>query len=422
MLRGQIALHRGKTREAMRHLEQAVRLQPESVAARGMLAAAYASLGEWERYDQTIREMEGLSPSTPEDFLFKGYAEGNLEPERGLVGINKAFELHPTMGIARLLRSETRANQAQDTDDLAEAEGAVQDARFARDLLGNNPAALWISLYAHLINAGVHDHRSEPEQRRVALDLAKKDALALKPFTELPEAVVYRWLYFREVGREEEVLDELRRASEQTDHVYVAFCYALTLYRLGGRSNYDKALRVLQSRRGSYNDRLLPFVLAERDWQVEHDWPARARQASERYAERARDGLAVMNAQSVLCLLGQKEDAVRASKVLQKRPELFYTLRRAPILRCRDYHAGDLTADQLVQAAKGSQWDQCLAHYSIGITKLAEGDRNAARAHFATVVKTRAFFWGAYDLSWVLQARLAKDPTWPPWIPAKRAR
>jgi Flp pilus assembly protein TadD len=45
-MRGQIALHRGQSQEAVRHLEQAVRLLPRSVATRGMLAAAYASVGQ----------------------------------------------------------------------------------------------------------------------------------------------------------------------------------------------------------------------------------------------------------------------------------------------------------------------------------------------------------------------------------------
>jgi tetratricopeptide (TPR) repeat protein len=426
MVRGQIALHRAQSQDAMRHLEQAVQLQPESVAARGMLAAAYAYDGQWGQYEKTIRVMEQLSPATAEDFLFKGYAEGNLNPEQGLQGIKKAFELRPKMGVARLLRSEIRAYQAQDRDDLAAAEAAVEDARFARELLGDNPAALWISLNAHLTKAGVHEHRAEPERRRAELDLAGKYADALKPFTQLPEAVVHRWLYFREVDREEEVLEELRRASDQTDHVYVAFCYALTLYR---RGDFEEALRVLEKKRGTYDDRLRPFVLAEHDYLDKQDWPKRAREASEYCAARAPNGMALMHPQSVLCLLGKKEEAVRASeeavrasKALQEQPERFYTLRRDPMLRCLDYHAGKMPADELVQAARGSRWDQCLAHYAIGLTKLAEGDRKAAFEQFDKVVKTRAFLWGAYDLSWVFRDRLAKDPTWPPWIPAGRAK
>jgi tetratricopeptide (TPR) repeat protein len=422
MLRGQIALHRGQSREAMRHLEEAVRLLPDSVAARGMLAAAYAYDGHWERYDRMIREMEQLTPSTPEDFLFKGYAEANLEPKRGLDTIKKAFDRRPMMGIALLLRADVRALVAQDTDNLEEAEGAVQDAKYAKELLGKNPAALWVSLGAHLAKAGVHEHRNERDQRRAELKLAGKDAKTLNPFTALPEAVVYRWLYFREVGREEEVLGELRRASEKTDHVYVTFCCAQTLYRRGKPGDFEEALRVLKRRFGTYNDRLVPFVLAEHDYPDKHDWPARARKAYEDFAATAKDGAAVMDTQSVLCLLGKKAEVIKASKELLAQPERFYMLRREPILRCLRYNAGELTADELLQGAGRSRWDQCLAHYFIGMRKLAEGDRKAAREHFDLAVKTRAAGWGEYDMSWVFQARLVNDPTWPPWIPKGRAK
>jgi hypothetical protein len=417
MLRGQIALHRGQSLDAIRHLEQAVRLLPDSVAARGMLAAVYASVGDWERYDQTIRKMDELTASTPEDFLFKGYAEANLDPKRGLETIQQAFARRPTMAIARLLRAEVQALVAQDTDDLGVAEGAVHDARFARELLGDkNPAALWVSLGAHLAKAGVHEHRVEPKQRRAEWELAGKYALALEPFTALPDAVVYRWLYFREKGEEEKVLKELRWASDNTDHVYVAFCYALTLYKRGQPGDFEEALRVLKkNQRPTYNDRLLPFVLAEHDWPNKHDWPARARKAAEDFTASSQDGAAVMNAQAVLCLLGNKADAVKASQKLQQEPGRFYTLRREPIWRCLRYNASDLPADDLLQGAKGSRWDQCLAHFSVAMTKLAEGDRKGAKEHFDKVVKTRAFIWGAYDMSWVFQARLAKDPTWPRW-------
>jgi tetratricopeptide (TPR) repeat protein len=423
MLRGQIALHRGQSREAIQHLEEAVRLQPTSVAARGMLAAAYAYDGNWEKYDRMIREMEQLSPSTPEDFLFKGYAEANLEPERGLRTIQQALERRPMWGIALLLRAEVRALAAQDTDDLVQAEGAVQDAKYARELLRNNPAALWASLSAHLAKAGVHEHRGEAEQRRAELELAGKAAEALKRFTALPEAVVNRWTYFREVGREEEVLEELRRASKETDHVYVNFSCAVTLYRRGQRSDLEEALRVLERRHGTYNDRLLPFVLAELDYpNKQHDWPARARKAYEDFAATAQDGVAVMDTQTVLCLLGKKGDAVEASKALLKREDLFYTLRHEPILRCLRYNAGELSADELLRRAGRSQWDQCLAHYYIAMTKLAEGDRTGAKEHFDKAVKTRATGWGEYDMSWVFLARLENDPTWPPWIPERPAK
>jgi hypothetical protein len=421
MLRGQIALHRGQSREAMRHLEQAVRLLPNNVAARGMLAAAYASDGDWERYDRAIREMALLTPSTPEDFLFKGYAEANLDPVLGLQTIKEAFDRRPMMGIAPLLRAEVRALVAQDTDDPEEAERAVQDTKHAPELLRDNPAALWVSLGAHLAKAGVHEHRGERPQRQAELKLAGKYADLLKPFTAYPEAVVYRWLYFREVGKADEVLGELRQASEQTDHVYVATCYALTLYRRGQPGDLEEALRVLENKRATYIDRLLPFVLAEHDYPNKHGWPARVLKAAEDFAERTHDGAAVMDTQAVLCLLGKKEDAVKANKALLSQPQRVYALRQDAILRCLRYNAGVLSAEELIRDAGSSRWDQCLAHYYVAMTKLAEGDRNGAQEHFDKVIKTRAFLWGPYDLSWVFRARL-EDPTWPPWISKERAK
>jgi serine/threonine protein kinase len=422
MLRGQIALHRGRSREAREHLEEAVRQLPDSVAAWGMLAAAHAVDGHWERYDKAIQQMAKLTPSTPEDFLFKGYAEANLEPETGLQTIKQAFDLRPMMGIALLLRADVRALVAQDTDKLAEAEGAVKDAEYARELLRNNPAALWVSLGAHLAKAGVHEHRGELKQRRAELDLAGKDADALKPFTAYPEAVVYRWLYFREEGKAEEVLGELRQASEQTDHVYVATCCALTLYRRGQPGDLEEALRVLENKRDTYIDRLLPFVLAEYDYPNKHGWPARARKAAKDFAAETQDGAAAMDSQAVLCLLGKKEDAVKANEALLSQPQRVYALRRDAILRCLRYNAGKLSAEELIRGAGRSRWDQCLAHYYVAMTKLAERDRGGAQEHFDKVVKTRAFLWGTYDLSWVFQNRLAKDPTWPPWISKERAK
>jgi tetratricopeptide (TPR) repeat protein len=427
MLRGQIALHRGHSLEARKHLKQAVLLLPKSVAAWGMLAAAYADEGDWDQYDKVVREMDELTPSTPEDFLFKGYAVAQLEPERGLWTIQQAFDRRPMMGIAFLLRAEVRALVAQDKDNLDEAKEAVQDARSARELLRDNPMAIWVSLEAHLAKAGVHEHLDDLKQRQAELDLAGEDAEALKRFTKppeiLPEAVVFRWTYFREVGKEEEVLEELREASKNTEHVNVTSCCALAQYRRGQRSDLKEALGVLERREraGTYTDRLLPFVLAEYDYAPnKHDWRARARKASEAFAATAQDMAAVMDTQTVLCLLGQKEDAVKASKALLKQPGRFYTLRREPIQRCVRYNAGELSEDELIQGAKGSQWDQCLAHYNIAMTKLAEGDRKGAKEHFNEAIKTRAWGWGEYDLSWVFRDRLKKEPNWPPWIPKGR--
>src|SRR5262249_4959217 len=157
------------------------------------------------------------------------------------------------------------------------------------------------------------------------------------------EAVVFRWTYFRELGKEEEVLEELREASKKTEHVNVSSSCALALYRRGRRGDLEEALRVLErtGRAGTYTDRLLPFVLVEHDYDTKPDWQAKALDVANAYALRTQDAAAVMDALSVLRLLGKKEEAVKASKALLDQPERFYTLRRDPILRCFQYNAGE---------------------------------------------------------------------------------
>jgi hypothetical protein len=79
ILRGQVALHRGEIESAIPHLEQAAKLlpvgEPGAVAARAMLALACIHNANSARFEQLCQELEDLSPSTPEDLLFKGQVE-----------------------------------------------------------------------------------------------------------------------------------------------------------------------------------------------------------------------------------------------------------------------------------------------------------------------------------------------------------
>ncbi|MGH7864277.1 MAG: protein kinase domain-containing protein, partial [Candidatus Binataceae bacterium] len=72
MLRGQVALYQDRPREAIQHLEQAVRLLPESVAARAMLVRAVLQDGRWDQCIMMLDELGALTPKTAEDYLFLG--------------------------------------------------------------------------------------------------------------------------------------------------------------------------------------------------------------------------------------------------------------------------------------------------------------------------------------------------------------
>src|SRR5204863_1122754 len=78
ILHGQVAFQRGDYSGAIQHLEQSVRLSPESMAAHSMLLIGYIMVGNWEKAQPILRIQAHLSTRTPEDYLFKGLAESYI--------------------------------------------------------------------------------------------------------------------------------------------------------------------------------------------------------------------------------------------------------------------------------------------------------------------------------------------------------
>jgi serine/threonine protein kinase len=74
LLRGFVALHTGKPGEAVAHLEQAVKLMPDSVAARALLVWAYAGTTDWAAASRELAAAERMTPVTWQDRLFLGAA------------------------------------------------------------------------------------------------------------------------------------------------------------------------------------------------------------------------------------------------------------------------------------------------------------------------------------------------------------
>jgi serine/threonine protein kinase len=177
MIDGLLAQQRGDFAKACLRLEQAVQLMPDSVAARAMLVVALQSAAQHEKSDEQLRALEGLSPTTPEDYLFKARAEMEEDWDLALRTLNDAIRLY-NRPLARLIRAQVRANQVSDTAKVADAEEALKDARAATDLLPNNVLALLTSVHAHLAAAGVYDEAGDRTKRDQCLSQAGKDVQA----------------------------------------------------------------------------------------------------------------------------------------------------------------------------------------------------------------------------------------------------
>ena len=156
------------------------------------------------------------------------------------------------------------------------------------------------------------------------------------------------------------------------------------------------------------------YILAELS-----DGPERALQEFHRQWQSKRTGLDSLILQAELRLLGRKTEAVEACRKLREQGALLPPWRDEWADRLLEYCCDLLSADNLLKAAGSSRWNRCEAHYYIGITKLAEGNRNVAREHFRNSVATRVSDFYEYDWSRAFLSRLERDPNWPPWIPFK---
>ncbi len=408
LLRGQVASHRGDTPAAIRHLEQAVQLLPDSVAARAMLALACYHSPQVTRTEQLFRELEKMSPSTPEDHLFKGQVEAIIRPERSLQTLDKAIDLRDSV-IARAVRTQVRANRALFLGKVSDAELALEDAQVARGMLPGNPFVLAQSVHAHLVAASFYEDPGRARDRRRVLDLGRRDVEALKRFSSSPIAMQACFWYFEYVGDEEAAYQMSRRGTE--------FRLVPLLYL---RREYSQALEAAERAvsRGSGLARVeRGFILAE----LEGGRPAQARAAyREARAHPEELGFGQVCPPMILLLLGQKEEAIQASLQIRRNPSQVLSWYGGWYFTYLDYSCGLITADDLLKAAGASRPQQCEAHFLIGLRRLAEGDRPGAREHFRKSSDTRVFIYWDWMWARAFLKRLERDPAWPRWIPPKK--
>jgi serine/threonine protein kinase len=419
-LNGLVAYYRGHEADAIKQLEVAVKLLPpaESAAARGLLAVAYSYAGRGGDTARMVRELDGISPVTLEDYLFKGAAVGQMDPEAGVKLIDEAVRRRPSSGIARIFRADLQCSLAQVSSDPAAADRAIADVLQARAKLPEpNPVALWISCWVHQVSAGVYQSLGLQEKFKAALDQAGKDAVGLQAFPDLPSAVSTRYSYYWYYGQKDQTLDEMRRLVRKTELPIIAFSLATALYWRGARADLEEAAALLDGQRGNPgSDYVRCFVLAELSG------PEAALEAYRQAAQADLEGQHRLRLRALLFMLG-RIDQVREESRRDRKEQLPFPVRQQVFFhKVLDYLAGDLAEVALVETAATSRfkWDDCLAHYFIGMARLAEGDRAGARASFRQAVETRNLGELHYDLSMVLLDRLERDATWPPWIPAKK--
>jgi serine/threonine protein kinase len=421
MIRGLLAIHRGDSRQAIEHLEQAVKLLPRSVAAYALLAQAYSADGQWDTYESVFLDfIEKLPAVTAEDYLFKGSAESAIHPVHGLEDLDEAIRRGDST-IARVLRAYARAGAALDTGDVNMAQLAIEDASAAKNMMPGNPFAIGTELAAHLIAAGLYRDVGKEDRAEASLLQAGMDANELEQFPALPRSYAGRWYYLQLTGQEKAAYELARKGYQEAENPATRRIYMWSLYE---RGEFEEALKVIEpaggltrpSSRdaklaaGSYEFR--PFILAELP-----DGPSRALEAYRENCELFKRGYNGIFNQTTLLLLGMRKDAQDASKEFHNHPEWLIELDRHHTVRIVEYCAGILPEQEYLKVGAGSRLGHCVDHLFVALDRLSQGDRAGARDHFRQSLDAGAFGFTEYQWARVFLKRMEQDPNWPPWIP-----
>ncbi len=421
LLRGRVSFHRGDYSAAIQHLEAAARTSQPTVAALSLQATAQLAAGSWENYETLLERSAALTPTTAEDFLFRGEAEIYFDPRQAEHSLTEALRRRDTP-LARLIRAEARTNLAFDTSDLPTAKGALFDLLIARELLPDHPATLLESLNAHLLTAELSSDAGRLVERDEELLAAERDFAALEPFRHLPTVIHNRALFLLSTDRESASFELLRGAEAQHHDALVAYDFALALFRRGESA---EALRVVQARVAPAGEATASLTADEAFFRVlllrDTGDSSTALEAYDELAQRYQTSLTAYFHPCLLLLLGEPDTAMLASRRLRSvgTPP---RLRGAFYSRLLAFNAGELTEFKLLDSVRGSRWDRCEALFFAALRQLAHGDRAAARELFEECVATRCAGFLSWDWSHAVLQRWEADPQWPVWILSNGSR
>jgi serine/threonine protein kinase len=205
--RGLIAFHRGDEDKAYELLRLAVARMPDNVAAFCQMGLCAGT--DWERYRDV--DVESFSPTTPEDYLYRGLSLSYRIPAMGLRSLSEGLQQQPSL-IAHVLRAQVRADYAQETMDLTVMEEAKADAIAAKSILRSNLHALKTSVYVNLSAAALYAQMGREQAKRdEALRMAREDAAELARLPDPLAAVEMRVALLQYERKDGEALTCWRR-------------------------------------------------------------------------------------------------------------------------------------------------------------------------------------------------------------------
>jgi serine/threonine protein kinase len=411
MLHGQYDLQAGQFQDACDKLEAAAAQLPNSLAAHALLAIAYDANELHEKSAAQLQLLGTFQLVTLQDHLLLGRAQFQGDFDAAIQTLNRAVQLDKTSVQARMIRGGALVERAMDSGDAEHAERALDDLQIASELLEPNAYLLGNLLQAQLVAATAYQRVGDDARRQQRLDAAAQVAKALEAFPDQQSSQRWRAFYYDYIGDDQRAIDVWLSAKDR-QIAYVV----LALFRLG---RGDEALKLCDERLARFPHARFTEFFRSVLLSATAETPAPVLAAFELRGPETLDPLNDHRfTYAVDCLAGNLAKAQAHSRAIRAalkgnsspdvwRPELIA------------YTSGESDDDVLLSRTGASRIAACQAHYFIGLTRLAAGERAAARRHFQASADLRVFGFLETHISRALLAQLDREPTWPRWIPAR---
>lgn len=405
VLRGQNAMFTADFDEALEELEAAIKINSQNFAAHSLLAETYARLEQWETSRDMLQQVRLMTPRSTEDLILKGRMESHHDPQGAERTLNQAITNDKKSIPARLIRGVIRAKRAYSEVDAAAAELALVDFQQASSFLNETSYLLSELLSVHLTAATAYEAVGNVEALQQHLDEARDFANRLSKYPDDYEAHRWRAYYFDQTGDLDSAIFEWQAIQDKT----IGFLI-MCLYRAG---RFDEAVVACDEyRRGSVTgtaDFCHSFTLAalvDSSEELTSDFRFDKQLAWNRNSTRRSKYI-------LWCLAGDRDRAIQEVREVGIEPET------PPFAqRIYDYATGNLSESEYLQEVSHSRFQLGNAHLMIGMSFLAQGDRQTARQHFQQVVDQRLNYEFFTAMARALLLQLDRAPQWPTWIPA----
>jgi serine/threonine protein kinase len=418
VLRAQSEIDQGRSKDAATRLAPIAAGTYQSgdddtqLAAFSLLAYAHLQNGDLPDMERCIRQVrEFRHDPGPEAALFRTVAEFwfDIDPAKAVSSLD-AIAKKRFYPASLLTRAKAHALEALHQQDYALVLLAQKDLEFAELFAGNSASVLSAKLRVHGYGHDVAMIVGNPQAAEAHL---AEVASCLPQLEKSPKSVLNTYhiaFAHARLNQWDKVL-EIERNADFGSTGYISSAAAHLYERL---PDPQEALARFEQLRADKNN---PSWLMARAFFCAEIADKRVELPGlyERVVADNPDTLFVrFRALNILALLGKPlELRNEARNVLNRIGGSANYLGNEQALH---YLAGDWDEEKALKQVASSVTYQATMHFSIGMNRIAYGDRDGARQHFEACLKTASF--DSVTRAWA-QARLARmdrDPNWPDWI------